>query len=73
MNIDKNVAVAEIACVGFDFEKCNKKEILSKMLENLTPTSVEKFESEGTQWNLLGEYYAEFDCILMGLCLEQVI
>ena len=69
MKIDKLLTVDSIAHVDFDFEKCSKKDILIKTLENLTPEQAEKFDSKGTCWDLLGEYYAEFDLYINGALL----
>ena len=69
MNINELLTVNSINYANFDFEKCEKKEILTQMLENLTPIQVEKFDSKGTHWNLLGDYYAEFDLYINGALL----
>ena len=58
--------VSSIGYADYDFEQCNEKEILSKMLENSTPKPVEKFNSKRTCWNLGGDYYAEFDLYING-------
>ena len=69
MKIDELLTVSSIAHSDFDFEKCSKKDILIKTLENLTPEQAEKFDSKGTCWDLLGEYYAEFDLYINGALL----
>ncbi len=69
MKMDELLTVNSINYANFDFEKCEKKEILTQMLENLTPIQVEKFNSKGTYWNLLGAYYAEFDLYINGALL----
>lgn len=61
--------VATMAYVDYDFEKCEHKEILTKMLENSIPQPVEQFDSKGTKWYLGGEFYDEFDLYINGALL----
>jgi hypothetical protein len=69
MKIGELLTVDTIADADFDFEKCDKKEILSKMLENQTPKSVKRFSSKGTCWSFGGEFYDEFDLYINGALL----
>lgn len=69
----KNEKFYDVSCISYadyDFEQCNKKEILSKMLENGTPKSVKKINSKGTSWNLWGEYYNSFNLCINGGNME---
>ena len=59
-----------VDCVDFDFKFYDKKEILSKMLENQTPKKVEKFNSKGTKWELWNEIDAYFELCIEGVKLE---
>ncbi len=70
MKIGELLTVDAIAGADFDFEKCDKKDILTKMLENLVPKHVKRFNSKGTRWDLLGEFYDEFDLYINGALLE---
>ena len=69
MKIGELLTVDAIACADFDFEKCDKKEILTKMLENFVPKPVKRFSSKGTYWDLSGEVYNEFDLYINGALL----
>ena len=69
MEIGELLTVDAIAHADFDFEMCDKKEILVKMLENQKPKILKRFSSKGSCWNLCGEYYAEFDLYINGALL----
>lgn len=69
MKIGELLTVDAIACADFDFEKCDKKEILTKMLENFVPKPVKRFSSKGTYWDLSGEVDNEFDLYINGALL----
>ena len=43
MKIDELLTVDAIAHADFDFEMCDKKEILTKMLENQKPKTLKRF------------------------------
>lgn len=70
MKIDELLTVGAIAHADYDFEKCDQKDILTKMLENETPICVERFDSTGTQWDLWGEYYEHFLLYINGVLIE---
>ena len=69
----KTIELLDVSCMedaDFDFEKCDKKDILSKMLEVSTPTPVKRFDSKGTRCDLWGEFYDDFMLYINGALLE---
>ena len=50
MEIGELLTVDAIAHADFDFEMCDKKEILVKMLENQKPKILKRFSSKGSCW-----------------------
>ncbi len=70
MKLNELYDVDSMCYADYDFEKCEKKEILSKMLKNLTPKQVKRFSSKGTSWDLWGEFDNYFLLNINGAALE---
>ena len=65
----KNKTLLDVDCIeyaNFDLERCEKKENLAKMLENLTPTPIEKIDFTGSKWDFGEEYYDEITIVMNG-------
>ena len=53
----------EIEDADYDFDFFDEKEVISEMLNNQAPKSVENFDSKGTQWDLCGDIDDYFDLL----------
>ena len=51
----KRLEWVEIEDADYDFDFFDEKEVISEMLNNQAPKSVENFDSTGTQWDLWGD------------------
>lgn len=67
---EKLYSTDSISFADYDFDYCEKKDILSKMLENSSPQKVEQVDLTGTNWDLWGEYYDSFEMFINGGKLE---
>ena len=63
---EKLYNVYDIAHCDYDFEKCQEKDILLKMLDNFAPKPVKNFNSKGTCWNFWGEFDDYFELNING-------
>ena len=54
----------------YDFNFYEKKEIVSKMLNEQAPKFVEKFDSTGTEWDLWGDIDDYFELFIEGAKIE---
>ena len=67
---DKFYDVCFMNYADYDFNFCEQKENLSKMLENLTPTEVEEVDLSKTGWDLWGKYNDNFNLSINGTVME---
>lgn len=63
---EKLYDIDDITFADYDFNCCNKKEILSEMLENQEPIEIESVDFNGTKWSL---YYGDW---YLSLCINNV-
>ena len=60
----------EIEDADYDFDFFDEKEVISEMLNNQAPESVENFDSTGTQWDLCGDIDDYFDLYIEGAHIQ---
>ena len=60
----------EIEDADYDFDFFDEKEVISEMLNNHAPKSVENFDSTGTQWDLCGDIDDYFDLYIEGTHIQ---
>ena len=60
----------EIEDADYDFDFFDEKEVISEMLNNQAPKSVENFDSTGTQWDLYGDIDDYFDLYIEGAHIQ---
>lgn len=70
MTKQKLFSVDSIDKADYNFNQCEKREILSKMLDNLIPVNVQELDTNGTCWNFDGEFYDSFLLNINGKPLE---
>ena len=60
----------EIEDADYDFDFFDEKEVISEMLNNQAPKSVENFDSKGTQWDLCGDIDDYFNLYIEGAHIQ---